>query len=162
VGAAWIGLVTPYTLGTGPLGFLDGQNGAQMRKLALGTPSGDLTSLTVTGNVAHAVTSYAHGISNGDRLAVWNSGNSALDVYGNAASQPYGCYSTYCSVLAYTAQNVTTYTFDFVTSGVSNGTYTGVNLACGPAGTPNGTIGETRIVCAFRNWPMSAVLFGMR
>ena len=139
-GVAWVALITPYTLGSQPLGFLDGANGTQMRKLALTTLNG-LTSLTVnSSHVAHAVTSYNHGISNGDNLAVWNSGNSTLNNGGG-----YGCGQPSCTVSAYQAQNVAATTFDFaVPSSVPAGTYSGVNNNCGPAATPNGTIGNTQ------------------
>jgi len=137
-GAAWTGLLTAHTLGTGPLGWLDGLNGPNYRKLALSTANG-LTSLTVASNVATVTTSYNHGVSNGDYIAVWNSGTSALDQNGGN-----GCGMPPCPVAAYQAMNVTATTFQFATSGVSNGTYSGVNNHCGPASPPNSTIGGTQ------------------
>ena len=110
------GKVLPYTPVSQPAGWLDGPNGAVMRKLALGTNNG-LTSLVVASNVATATTSYNHGISVGDKLGIWGSGTSALNHSGNP----------------YTVTAVTGTTFQFTTSGVSNGTYTNANNTCGPA-----------------------------
>ena len=130
--AQWVGKLTPYTLGPQPLGWLDGLNGPTMRKLALGTNNG-LVSLTVNGShIATATTSYAHGINSGDKLAVWGSANQALN-NGNAKSS------------AYTAQNITSTTFDFeVGASVPAGTYSGGNKACGPAPTPNDSLSGTQ------------------
>ena len=126
--AQWVGKLTAYDLGAQPLGWLDGPNGPTMRKLALGTQNG-LLSLTVNdGHIAKATTSYVHGISNGDKLAVWGSPNQSLN-NGNAKAP------------AYVAQNVTGTTFDFaVDASIPAGTYSGLNNACGPAPTPNDTI----------------------
>ena len=137
-GAAWIGLVTTYSLGSQPLGWLDGLNGSNFRKLATSTANG-LVSLVVNTNVATVTTSFNHGMTTGDYIAVWNSGNSSLDKNGGN-----GCGSTSCSVVAYqvTVTGATTYTFPTV--GVTNGTYSNVNVNCGPASTPNDTIGNTQ------------------
>jgi hypothetical protein len=125
-GASWAGKLTAYTLGAQPLGWLDGPTGPHTRKLSLGTANG-LTSLTVNNNVATVITSYNHLLNTGDKIGIWGSGVSALDKVHN----PY-------TVTVTDAQ-----TFTFPTSGVTNGTKTGVNNACGPAPTPNDTIGGT-------------------
>ena len=125
-GAQWAGKLTAYTLGAQPLGWLDGPTGAHMRKLSMGTANG-LTSLTVTSNVATVTTSYNHLLTSGDKIGIWGSGVSALDNGHNP----------------YTVTVTGPQTFTFPTPGVSNGTKTGVNNACGPAPTPNDTIGGT-------------------
>ena len=94
-GAAWVGLLTPYTLGTGPLGWLGGINGTQYRELALNTSDGNLTSLAVSSNVATVTVPFNHatfGISNGAYVGMWNSGTAALDKNGGN-----GCGTPPCS-----------------------------------------------------------------
>lgn len=133
--AQWTGKLTTYTLGAGPLGWLDGPNGTLTRKLALGTASG-LTSLVVSSNVATAATSYVNGLTTGDKISVTGSGNTNLDTA--VGQSTVGAYAPYPVTVVDTTH------FTFPTSGVSNGTYSGVNNACGPAATPNDTIGGTQ------------------
>ncbi len=130
----WTGKLTDYTLGTQPLGFLDGLNGATMRKLALGTANG-LTSLTVSGNLATATTSYNHLLTTTDKISVCGSGNSSLDLCNHTTGATGTPYSV-------TVTSSTTFTFP--TSGVGNGTYSGVNNTCGPTATTNDLIGGTQ------------------
>jgi hypothetical protein len=130
----WTGKVTPYTLGSQPLGFYDGPNGTVMRKVALGTQNGLASSggLTVTGNVATATTTYNHGINVGDQISIWGTTSNALNTAnGSGKGTPY------------TVTSVTPTTFQFTTTGVANGDYT-TNMASGPAATPNDTIGNTQ------------------
>jgi hypothetical protein len=115
-GAMAGGKVTAYTATAQPRAWLDGPTGTVMRKLALGTNNG-MVSLVVSGNVATATTSYAHGISVGDKIGVWGSGVPAL----NHSGSPY------------TVTAVTPTTFTFSTSGVADGTYSNANNTCGPS-----------------------------
>src|ERR1022692_2704243 len=129
------GKITAFTLPSGAVGWLDGDTGPITRKLALGTGNG-LTSLAVSSNVATATTSYNHGVAAGDKVSVTGSGNTNLDTANGT-----GAYAPY-TVLSSPAPTATT--FAFATSGVSNGTYSNANNACGPAATPNDTIGGTQ------------------
>lgn len=130
------GKLTGFLLPTGPVGFLDGDNGPTTRKLALGTFNG-LTSLVVSGgNLATVTTSYAHLMTSGDKISVTGSGNTNLDhANGQSVTGPYAPYPV-------TVTDSTHFTFP--TSGVSNGHYEGVNNACGPTATPNDLIGGTQ------------------
>ncbi len=128
----WTGKVTPFVLGTQPLGWLDGPNGPLMRKLSLGTANG-LTSLVVTSNVATAITSYNHLLTTGDKISVWGSGNTALNT-GNGTGAGFG----------YTVTVVDATHFTFPVPGVPNGTYSNSNNACGPSATPNDLRGGTQ------------------
>src|ERR1022692_2436093 len=128
------GKVTGFTLPSGAVGWLDGNTGPITRKLALGTGNG-LTSLVVSSNVATVTTSYNHGMDETitNKISVTGSGNTALDTANGT-----GAYSPY------TVTVVDATHFTFPTSGVSNGTYSNANNACGPAATPNDTIGGTQ------------------
>lgn len=117
-GASWGGQVVSSTLVDQPRGWFNGPNGSLIRKLALGTNNG-LTSLIVNTNVATVVTSYNHGLTTGDKVGIWGSGNTSL----NNSTNPY----------TVTVVNATTFTFP--TSGVANGTYSNSNNTCGPLGT---------------------------
>lgn len=132
--AAFMGKLSSFTLGTGPYGFLDGLNGTYTRKLALTTANG-LTSIIVTSGVAAVITAYNHGISAGDQISITGSSNSNLNTHNGV-----GAYAPH-TVAASPAPTSTTFSFD--APGVPNGTYTGVNLACGPTATPNDLIGGT-------------------
>ena len=113
------GKVSAFSLTDQPRGFLDGSSGAVTRKLALGTSNG-LVSFTVSGNVATVTTSYPHGVSVGDEVAVWNTQSALL----NRSGAPY------------TVKAVTDTSFSFDTSSVGSGDYT-TNNACGPSGDAN-------------------------
>jgi hypothetical protein len=127
--------LTAFSLGAGPLGWFDGATGSRVRQLALGTQNG-LTSLVVSSNVATVTTSYPHGmvLGDGSKVAVYGAGSGSSAVAlttGNGAGAGHGYTVTVVDATHYT----------FPTVGVANGTYTGVNNACGPAAIPNDTIG---------------------
>jgi hypothetical protein len=144
--ASWVGKLTPFTLGSQPLGWLDGPNGAAMRRLAVGTANG-LTSLVVSSNVATVTTSYPHGMTAGDgsKVAIYGAGTGTSAVAlmtGNGTTA--GCNGSQCFAFGYTVTVTSPTTFTFPTVGVANGTYTGVNNACGPASPPNDLRGGTQ------------------
>lgn len=137
-GAMYTAKLTQFTIPNTMFGWYDGPTGRWTRMLTLGTGNG-LVSLVVSGNVATVTTSYTHGVSAGDQISIWGAGAGgsavALNTHnGLGAGRPY-------TVLSSPAPTGTT--FAFTTAGVSNGTYSGVNNACGPAGTPNNTVGGT-------------------
>ena len=109
----------PYPLVSGMKGWFDGDDGTFTRSVALGTHNG-LTSLAVSGNKATVVTSFPNYVTTGMKVAIWNSGNTALNNGGN----PY----------TVTADSETQ--FHFTVSGVSGGTYSSRsgNMTCGPSG----------------------------
>lgn len=138
-GAQWIDKLTAYTLPTGPVGWLDGLNGAHTRELALTTLNG-LTSVIVTGCpgacLATVTTSYTNTLQNTNQIGIWGSGNAALDNGNNP----------------YTITRVDGNHFTFPAPGTTNGTKTGVNIACGPPVTPNDTIGTTQDCFVLSQW----------
>jgi hypothetical protein len=116
-GAQWGGRTTAYTLTPGMRGWYDGDDGSYTRRLALGTHNG-LVSLVVNGNVATAVTSFQNYLSEGAQVAIWGSGNAALDK----------------SHAGHTVSVDSPTQFRFTTSGVADGVYTGRNMTCGSSG----------------------------
>jgi len=135
----WTGKLTAYTLGAGPLGYLDGIAGPKTRKLALGTHNGLVSATITTANRLDVVTSYTHNIAAGDKISITGSGNTNLD-HCNGCSVT-GAYAPY-TVLASPAPTATT--FSVTTSGVPSGTYSNANNHCGPSSVPDDTIGGTQ------------------
>jgi lysophospholipase L1-like esterase len=152
-GIQWVGKVTPFTLGQQPLGILDGPNGNYMRKLSTG-PQNGLTSLSVSGCsgspasgcVITVATSYDPTamqipVGAGQSFSVVGTGSGStrgpLDTCG-AGGAEFGPYTVA------SASGAGWTSTPFTCNGLTNGTYTGVNLNCGPAATPNDTIGGTQ------------------
>ena len=144
---AWVSQLTPFTLGSGPLGYLDGPNGNLMRRVSLGPQNGMTTSngLVVSGCPAacsitvattYDPTTGLFPIAAGNSFSVTGTGT-ALDTCGSggAAQSPYTVVS---------ASSFGWASASFTCTGLSNADYTNVNLHCGPAATPNDTIGGTQ------------------
>ena len=146
----WVGVLTPYTLASGPLGLLDGTTGPLFRKLALSTSTGNVATglantgscpgdgVCVSGGVVTITTTYPHGVqvsSAGGKqeyFGIWGTTSSVLNQNGT------GTKGTSYAVTA-----ATTYTFSAtVPAGVSNGDYT-VNAACGSNGITYDAINGT-------------------
>lgn len=141
--AQWVGKVTAYTLGAQPLGWLDGPTGNLTRKLSLG-PLNGLTSVTTTGCPAACViavvtsfdpTAMTPPVAAGSRFSAWGTGTS-LDTSGSGG----GVGSPY-TVATVNSSGWTSAPF---AASISNTGYTNINLHCGPAATPNDTIGGTQ------------------
>jgi len=148
------GLLTAYTLGSQPLGFLDGSSGTNFRQLALSTANSNvatgLVSIVVSGQsgspasggVVTVTTNYPHGVqvtSPGGKqeyFSITGSTSTLLNTNGTYVSSakpgvPFGSYAV---------TGATTYTFTATApSGLANGDYT-QNDACGSNGTTFDTI----------------------
>ena len=149
-GVQWVGKVTPYTLGAGPLGVLDGTNGNTMRALATG-PLNGLTSLVVSGcsgspasgclitvTTSYDPTSMSIPVAAGQKFSVTGTGTGATHGPLDSCGAGGGQFSPYTIASASPSGWVST---PFTCNGLTNGTYNGTNLRCGPAATPNDTIG---------------------
>jgi len=156
-GPQWVGKVTSYTLGTEPLGWLDGPNGNLMRKLSLG-PLNGLTSLVVSGAsctaggtngcTLTATTSYdptaaTPPMAAGNSFSVWGTGT-ILD--STNARSCAGAGGTGVNPIPYAVASVSSsgWTATFTCSGLATGSYTNEVTTCGPAATPNDTIGGSQ------------------
>lgn len=155
VPAQWVSQVTPFTANSGPIGYLDGWTGPTMRRLAL-TPANGLSSIIVSGGSGGScastgctiaiATSYNpitgqgnFGVAIGYAFSITGTGT-VLDTCGSGggAQSPYTMASVSSSGWVSTS---------FTCTGLTTGTYTGLNMACGGASTPNDTISGT-IDCA--------------
>lgn len=134
-GGIWTGKLTAFTLGTQPLGWLDGLNGTIYRKLSTGTANGLATSagLVVTGSPSACVitvtTTYNPQAFVGMQFGIHGTTSSAL----NNSGSPY-TVATFSSTGFATAP---------AACSVSNGDYT-TNMACGPKAVPDGLRGTTQ------------------
>jgi hypothetical protein len=139
-----VGLLQAVNTVAAPAGWLDGPTGPVMRRLAL-TPLNGLTSLIFTGCpsacVAAVTTSYDPTTGNfpivvGGNFSITGTGTTAIDTVGTGTLQtPYTVASI--SSTGWVSSPV-------AITGATNGNYTNSNLACGPAATPNDTIGGTQ------------------
>jgi hypothetical protein len=147
-GGQWVGQVTPYTLGTGPLGLLDGLTGPRFQALSLGTSNGLAASgglvasgcpsacvFTMTFTSSFNPLTALIPVAAGNNVAIWGTTSSAINQQGTSTK------GTSYTVASVTSSSIAT--TPVALSGVSNGDYT-TNAACGPASTPNGTIGGTQ------------------
>jgi len=132
---AYVAKVVPFTLNDPPLAYWDGANGGITRRWATG-PANGLVSLICDGSKCTVTTSYSQTVSAGDKVTVWNSGNTTLTPCTGIGG---GCTAEY-TVLASPAPTDTTYAF---TSAAPAANYVGNNMHCGPGASPNGTIQGT-------------------
>lgn len=133
--AKWVGKLTPFKLGPGPLGWFDGLNGPIFRKVALSTNNGLISLVVTNGNLATVTTSYLNGMSTGDKLAISGAGINNASQIALDTCNGVGPHCPY-SVTVLDATH-----FTFPVSGVVSGTYSGINMACGPSVIPDNTIG---------------------
>ena len=152
IAGQWVSMLTPYTLASGPLGYLDGANGDMTRRVSLG-PANGLTSLIVSGGsggscapaacTVAVTTSYdptssalLFPVAPGQKFSVHGT-NTALDTCGSGggAHSPYTMASVSSTGWA---------SASFTCAGLTTGDKTNANLHCGPASTPNDTIGGTQ------------------
>lgn len=154
--AQWVSPLTKYTIpaNSGPLGFLDGTNGDLTRRVSLGPENGMAVSsgLYTTGCpsacVIHVATTYdptastnRFPVAAGQHFSVTGTGTN-LDTCGDG-SYASGAQSPYTMASVSSAGWVSN---SFTCAGLAGGTvdYTNVNPHCGPAATPNDTIGGTQ------------------
>ena len=151
------GLLTAYTLGSQPFGFLDGSTGPLFRQLAMSTSNSNVASglantgscpgdgICVSGGVVTITTTYPHGVqvtSAGGKqeyFAIWGTTSTALNTNGTYAS------SSYPGVKggSYAVTGASTYTFTAAApAGAANGDYT-QNDVCGSNGTTPDLINGT-------------------
>jgi len=152
------GLLTEYTLGSQPLGFLDGPTGPNFRQLALSTSNSNVATglantgscpgdgVCVSGGVVTITTTYPHGVqvtSPGGKqeyFAIWGTTSNALNTGGTYASSSLPGVKG----ASYAVTGATTYTFTAAApSGLANGDYT-TNLACGSNGSAYDTVNGTQ------------------
>ena len=142
-GSQWVAQLTPYTLGSQPLGWLDGPTGNLMRRISL-SPANGLTSVSTTGCPSACVitvaTSYDPTAGNfpiaaTNKFSVTGTGTS-LDTCGDGTVSA-GAQSPYTVASA----NSSGWTSNAFACSISNTNYTSINNACGPAVTPDDTIG---------------------
>jgi hypothetical protein len=143
----WIGLLTAYTMGAGPWGYLDGQFGPTTSRLYLNATDG-LSSVSLTGcpsacviTIALSGTTYnpltAHTpTAAGNNFSVGGTGTN-LD---STVSTSCAGSGTAPLPVAYTiaAVSSTGWTSTPFACSISNGTYAGAST-CGPPATPNDT-----------------------
>jgi hypothetical protein len=155
------GLLTAYTLGSQPFGFLDGTTGPLFRQLALSTSNSNVASglantgscpgdgICVSGGVITITTTYPHGVQvtsagrKPEYFAIWGTASNALNTNGTYISSSYpGVKGS-----SYAVTGATTYTFSAAApAGVGNGDYT-QNDACGSNGTtPDSINGDANCV----------------
>ena len=143
--AQWIGLLTKFTLpaNPGPLGFLDGTTGDLVRRLK-GDAYNGTTGLSVAGcpsacvitwTVSYSFSSSKFPMAAGNHFSISGTGT-ALYTCGDATTasgenSPYTAASVIGGIV----------TSNAFTCSISNGNYLTINPHCGPAGTPNDTIG---------------------
>jgi hypothetical protein len=156
--AAWVSQLTPYTLGSEPLGYFDGPSGILMRRLSLGPQNGMAASagLVVSGGFGGSCTSTpctvevattynpltgqgVFPIAAGINFSVTGTGT-ALDTCGDGTKSP-GAQSPYTMASVSSTGWVSN---GFTCAGLTTGDKTSVNMKCGPASTPNDTIGGTQ------------------
>lgn len=150
---AWISQLTALTTAFEPIGFLDGSSGSLMRRLALG-PANGLTTIVVSGGSGSSCASVActvtvttsydptagtFPLAPGQHFSV-NGTGTTLDTCGDGSSST-GVQASYTVASASSSGWVSN---TFTCAGLTTGDKTNVNLACGPAATPNGTIGGTQ------------------
>ncbi len=147
----WIAPLTKYTIpaNPGPLGYFDGTNGDLTRRMSLTTRNG-LTALVVTGGSGGSCTSVTctitvttsyNPIAGANRFPI-AAGNS-FSIHGTGtALDTCGAGSADCPYSMATV-GTTGWTATGTWTGVSTGTYTNYASTCGPALTPNDTIGGT-------------------
>jgi hypothetical protein len=149
--AQYLEALTPFTIpaNDGPLGVLGENTGDLMRRLSL-SPSNGLTSLATTGCPSACVASWQIGydqsagkfpLAAGQKFSITGTGTS-LDTCGDGtasagAQSPYTIASVTGSGASWTVASS-----PFACS-ISNSDYTHINPHCGPAATPNDTIGGT-------------------
>ena len=154
----WVSQLTPYTLGSEPLGYFDGPTGSLMRRLSLGPQNGMATSagLVISGGSGGSCTSTPctitvtttynpiagqgnFGVAAGNRFSVTGTGTS-LDTCGDG-TESSGAQSPYTMASVSSSGWLSN---SFTCSGLTTGDKTSVNMTCGPAATPNDTIGGTQ------------------
>lgn len=150
--AQWVAPLTKFAIpaNAGPLGFFDGTNGDLMRRLATSTANGlagivvsggsdgscATVACTVTVNLAYNPQTMRLPVVVGNNFSITGT-DTALDTcgMGGGAQSPYSITAVTSS--SYSAEGV-------VCSGLTTGAYTGVHMRCGPAATPDDTIGGSQ------------------
>lgn len=137
-GASWVGKLTAYTLGTGPLGWFDGLNGQMLRKLALGTANGLATSggVVVTGCPSACVVTITttYNPSTFGTIPVSTSPTQYFSVQGTTSSalNTAGTSSAYAPWTIASVSSSGWVSAPVAIPGLSNGDYT-TNNTCGPS-----------------------------
>lgn len=147
--AQWVAPLTAYTIpaNPGPLGYLDGSNGDLMRRVSTGPYTGLASTggivltgcpsaCVITESVTYDPLTMKFPVAAGQHFSITGSGT-ALDTCGDG-TKPAGAQSPY-TIASVTSSSWTSN--PFTCAGLSNGDYTNSNLHCGPAATPNWTIG---------------------
>ncbi len=151
----WVRAMTQYTIpaNPGPLGFFDGSSGDLVRRLSLSTFTG-LTSTNgvvvsgcsggancvVTVHVTYNPTTFGKfPVAVGNHFSITGTGTS-LDTCGDG-TESAGAQSPY-TVASVTSSSWTS--APFTCAGLANADYTSINSVCGPASTPNDTIGGSQ------------------
>ena len=148
------GLLTAYTLGSQPVGHLDGTSGPLFRQLAMSTSNSNVANglantgscpgdgICVSGGVVTITTTYPHGVqvtSPGGKqeyFSITGTTSNALNTNGTYASASFPGVR----FGSYAVTGATTYTFTAAApAALASGDYT-TNLACGSNGTVYDTI----------------------
>lgn len=136
-----VGLLQVVNTVAAPAGWLDGPTGPVMRRMAL-TPLDGLTSAVLTGCPSACVltvtTSYDPTAGNfpivvGGSFSITGTGTTAIDTVGTGTLQSPWTVASISST-GWVSSPV-------AIAGATNGNYTNKNMSCGPAATPNDTIG---------------------
>lgn len=157
-GTGFTGLLTNYTLASGPLGVLDGTTGPSFRRLALSTSNSNVATglantgscpgdgVCVSGGVITITTTYPHGVlvtsagGQQEYFSIWGSTSTALNTNGTYLSSTYPGQQG----ASYAVTGATTYTFTAAApAGLANGDYT-QNDACGSNGSTYDAINGTQ------------------
>ncbi len=149
--AQYLEQLTPFTIpaNPGPLGYLDGSTGDTMRRVSLG-PLNGLSTLSVSGCPSACVATWQIGydqstgkfpMAAGQHFSITGTGT-ALDTCGDGTDSP-GVQSPYTIASLSGAGSSWTVSSSPFACALANADYTNINLHCGPAATPNDTIGGT-------------------